>query len=381
MSNIMIICKNVFKITFKKRRNIFILLFLPVILMSALFGLISGGSGSRTNIGFLNNNPSQITSNLYSELKNSDNFNVINVNNENYEDYILKRKVTSVIKIDSDFTSKVINGENPKVQLISAQGKESTAWVNAFLGNYLWNLNSIAKASGGNEETFNKIYDNYKNGTLKFESSKIKDTSVGKQATVSSMGLLLMLLLVGGSATTTIILREREEQTYFRIKASPVSTKEYLSGNFLAGVLISIIRVAILVFSIRYILKIDTFIPDIALFIILTVFSIVGIALGILIVAISKNSTQAGLLMTFIVTPTCMLSGCFWPREYMPEFMQRIGDFFPQTWTLKAIDYLQHGKSLMEVAPYILLVFMFALVFIAIGIYLLRSREDNWKAA
>lgn len=381
MGNSLIICKNVFKITFKKKKNIFILLLLPVLLMSAIFGLFSSNSGSKTNIGFLNNNPSQITENLYSDLKNSDNFNVIEVNNDNYEDYILKRKVTSVIKIDSDFTTKIKNGENPKVQLISAQGKESVAWIDAYLDNYLWNLNSIAKASGGNEEIFNKIYDNYKNSTLSLESSKIKDTSVGKQATVSSIGILLMLLLVGGSTTTTIILREKEEQTYYRVKASPVSTRDYLAGNFLAGVLIVIARVGILVLSMKYVLGVETFVSNAALFIILTVFGVVGVALGILIVSVSKNSTQAGLLTTFIVTPTCMLSGCFWPINYMPKFMQRIGDFFPQTWTLKSIDYLQHGKSLMEVVPYILLVFLFAVVFIVIGIYLLRSREDNWKAA
>ncbi|MHC1684627.1 MAG: ABC transporter permease [Clostridiaceae bacterium] len=381
MGNTLVICKNVFKITFKKKSNIFILLFVPVLLMSVIFGLFSGSSSSKTNIGFLNNNQSQITENLYNGLKNSDNFNVIEVNNDNYQDYILKRKVTSVIKIESDFTRKVISGENPKVDLISAQGKESVAWVNAYLDNYLWNLNTIAKASGGNQDTFNKIYDNYKNSTLKFESSKIKDTSKDKQATLTSIGILLMLLLVGGTTSTSIILREKEEQTYYRVKASPVSTREYLAGNFLAGVLIVIARVAILVLSMKYILKVETFIPDAALFIILTIFGVVGIALGLLMVAIAKNSTQAGLLTTFVVTPTCMLSGCFWDISYMPDIMQRIGNFFPQTWTLKSIDYLQHGKSLMDVAPFMLLVFLFAVVFVVIGVYLLRNREDNWKAA
>ena len=43
--------------------------------------------------------------------------------------------------------------------------------------------------------------------------------------------------------------------------------------------------------------------------------------------------------------PILMLGGCLWPRELMPEFVKRIGDFVPTTWFLKAAEtvYMETG--------------------------------------
>jgi ABC-2 type transport system permease protein len=41
-----------------------------------------------------------------------------------------------------------------------------------------------------------------------------------------------------------------------------------------------------------------------------------------------------------------MLGGCMWPRDLMPEGLQRVGDFVPTTWFLKAAEEVLYENGL-----------------------------------
>ena len=73
------------------------------------------------------------------------------------------------------------------------------------------------------------------------------------------------------------------------------------------------------------------------------VLSFVGIAIALVVLTISSNSTMYYTLLTLIVTPMCLLSGGFGPTEFMPEMVQNFSLIFPLTWINAA-----YKKILME---------------------------------
>jgi len=110
--------------------------------------------------------------------------------------------------------------------------------------------------------------------------------------------------------------------------------------------------------------------------IILLTFGFVCVTLGIFMVAFSTTSYQASTMATIITIPTCMVSGCFWSKELMPDFMQKISNFLPQTWALEAIKEIQDGKTFIAVIPCLAILIAFALSFFLIGIYKMKISEN-----
>jgi ABC-2 type transport system permease protein len=183
-------------------------------------------------------------------------------------------------------------------------------------------------------------------------------------------------MMLGATTTSSLILKERKNKTYYRILSSPADSRIYILGNIIANMSIMFIQVAFVVFIMAYILKISTFIPPYQLMIILLAFGLVSISFGVLIVSFSRSSAQASNLSTLIITPTCMLGGCFWDISLMPAYVQKISYLIPQRWALEAINKLQTGTVFSEILIYIGVIIGFAGAFLLLGIYKLRVSSD-----
>jgi hypothetical protein len=49
--------------------------------------------------------------------------------------------------------------------------------------------------------------------------------------------------------------------------------------------------------------------------------------------------------------PTCLIAGCMWPREFMPDFMLKLSNFVPQTWILKGLSNNQRCRHKRSIYP------------------------------
>lgn len=234
----------------------------------------------------------------------------------------------------------------------------------------------LGKASGGDNVTFNKLYEGFKVQTLNVHTNVVKDESLDKFKTVQSIGFLIMFMLQGATTTSGLILKEKKEKTYFRIFTTPVTSRIYIGANIMANMCIMVAQSILVIFFSKYILKLTTGVPDLQLLAILTLFGFVCVTLGILLVAFSKTTSQAGVMATLIITPTCMLSGCFWPIELMSKTMQNIANFLPQTWALETIRQIQNGKTFLEIIPLLGILVAFSLAFFLIGMYKMKSNES-----
>lgn len=376
MRNLLLIAINTLKITFRKKGNIIIFFILPV--ASVLFSTVMYANvKQQITVGICNKAPeSLLAKDLIEDIKNQDKYNVKLIEEVDINAMVAEGTVACAITIPDNFDEEIYKTSFEKLDITSIRGIDATGWIQNYLNYYLKNLMDMSRAAEGNRDTFNKLYEGYKEQYLKVEVSMLKDESRDKSATLQSIGFLIMFMLIGATNTSGFILKEKREKTYFRIFSSPVNSRIYIGANILANMVIVIIQATIVVLSSKHVFKLNTGLTDLQLLIILIAFGLVTVSFGILLVAFSKNTYQAGTMSTLVITPTCMLSGCFWPIEFMPSFMQKIANFLPQKWALEAIRQLQGGKTFLEITPIVGVLLAFAIAFFLIGAYRMRSSES-----
>lgn len=376
MRNLFLLALNTLKITFRKKSNIIVFLILPVVIVIFVMSVYSS-MDSNIKVG-INNKATNgvIAKDFVAALTGQDKFKIQQVKEEEINNLVAEGKVDCVITIPANFDESVHNAKISKIQITAIKGQEVTTWVQNYVNYYVKSLMMLGKSSGGDSVTFNKLYEGFKVKTLNVHKNVVKDESLDKFKTVQSVGFLIMFMLQGATTTSGLILKEKKEKTYFRIFTTPVNSRIYIGANILANMCIMVAQSILVIFFSKYILKLNTGVPDLQLFAILVLFGFVCVTLGILLVAFSTTTSQAGVMATLIITPTCMLSGCFWPIELMSKTMQQIANFLPQTWALESIRQLQNGKTFLEIMPLLGILVAFSLAFFLIGMYKMKSSES-----
>jgi ABC-2 type transport system permease protein len=164
-------------------------------------------------------------------LKSTGKFENITISEGSIDEKVVNKEVSLAIIIPEDFSENIYNNKLESIKIVSIQGKEVTAWIENYTNLYLQNLSDISKASEGNKDKFEEIYEGYKNQALKLKSEKVKDKSLNKQLTQSGVGMLILFILLGATSTSNIILKEKRERTYQRICSTPVNSKIYVDGK------------------------------------------------------------------------------------------------------------------------------------------------------
>jgi len=376
MRNMFLIITNIIRVTFRKKGSILVYICLPVagVLMSVL---IYGNAGSSAlRVGIANNDTGAVSEDLKAILQSSDIYRIFETKEGEMNIKLLDAELDAAIIIPEGYSESIYNGNPKQIEIISLKGQETTVWIRQILNNFTDTLNKLSAASDGNRAAFDKMYEQYKVGAVKLSVVKLEDRLTGRNMTVTSIGFLIMFIMFGAGTINMIILKEKRDRTYQRICTAPVSGRQYIAGNAITSLLIVTVQILIILAAMKYVFRIDTGVSNIDMFVILLAFALVAVGIGLVITAFSSSSYMANTLNTFIITPTCMLGGCLWDIDFMPEIMQKIAYFVPQRWAMDAIQQLQNGGAETDVLLNLIILAAFAAAFILTAIYRF-SRSGN----
>lgn len=187
-------------------------------------------------------------------------------------------------------------------------------------------------------------------------------------------GLLgFTILSLGIFGPTTVFPRMKERGILRRYHTTPIRVWQYFAGNVLSNSAVGLMAVAlmfvvaILVFDVQmrgdYIsLALLTVLGTITLF-------GVGLAAG----GWAKNENQATPLANLVAFPMMFLSGVFFPRFLMPEWLQTISSFLPLTPLVDGMRLIiTESKTLFELGPEIAILIGWLVVIYAIAFKVFR---------
>lgn len=160
-----------------------------------------------------------------------------------------------------------------------------------------------------------------------------------------------------------------------RLSTTPLKVWQYFLSTMIGQAIIGIASLAVM-FAIAIIffhLQIVGNWIELVLFLVFGIVTILGI--GLALGGWAKNERQAAPLSNIIVFPMMFLSGTFFPRFLMPDWLQTVSGFLPLTPIIDGIRLIAtEGKHLWEIAPQLGLIGVWMIV-----IYVIAFRVFRWE--
>lgn len=160
-----------------------------------------------------------------------------------------------------------------------------------------------------------------------------------------------------------------------RLSTTPLKVWQYFLSTMIGQALIGLISLAIMFVIAILVFKLQVVgnYFELAAFLILSITMILGI--GLALGGWAKNERQVAPLANIVVFPMMFLSGTFFPRFLMPEWLQNVSNFLPLTPVIDGIRLITtEGKHLVDILPQIGLIGIWLVV-----IYVIAFRVFRWE--
>ena len=173
------------------------------------------------------------------------------------------------------------------------------------------------------------------------------------------------------------VLNEREQGTLRRLRIAPLNPGALLAGKTLPFLVISMAQTAMLFLCGRVIFDFSWGNQPWMLIPVIFCTSMAATALGLLVATMVHSESQVSAYATILVITMGGISGCFTPRQWLPDAMREFSLTTPHAWSLIAYEEL-----LVKAVPDPRVVFeccsmlvAFAIVFFVVGCMRFRSVE------
>ena len=160
-----------------------------------------------------------------------------------------------------------------------------------------------------------------------------------------------------------------------RLSTTPLRVWQYFLSTMIGQAAIGVISFAALFLIAIFVFHLEIVGNwfELILFLLLGMFTILGI--GLALGGWAKNERQAAPLSNIIVFPMMFLSGTFFPRFLMPEWLQNVSAFLPLTPIIDGVRLIAtEGKHFIDILPQIGLTGAWLVV-----IYIIAFRVFRWE--
>lgn len=270
--------------------------------------------------------------------------------------------VQFVINIPTDFSRKLLRGEQPTVLIeVDATDPAATgpavaavrALADNILNRDLTGPLAALRARSGPVDFLVHAHYNPENITQ-------------YNVVPGLMGVVLTMTMV--VITALAITRERERGTMENLLATPVRPFEVMLGKILPYIVVGYIQITLILIAADFIFHVPMIGNLPLLYAVALLFIAANLAVGITFSTLAQNQLQAVQMAFFFFLPSILLSGFMFPFRGMPEWAQWIGTCLPNTHFLRIVrGILLKGNGLSEIAPEIWPLLLFFTVAMAIG--------------
>jgi ABC-2 type transport system permease protein len=202
------------------------------------------------------------------------------------------------------------------------------------------------------------------------------DTSGLSQFDYTFSGLLSYTLMIMGIYTLSQQFpSEKKTGALRRIKATPFRPWQLIVSSALVYLILTVLSAALMiavgVFAFNFQMRGD--------WVVLAVFSIISalamIGFGSIVAGAARNGNQATMASQLIAFPMMFLSGVFFPRYIMPDWLQNLTWWIPLTPVGDGIRYITtEGAGLVDVAPQLGLIGAWGLI-----AYIVAFKVFRWE--
>ncbi|AJS60340.1 ABC transporter permease [Paenibacillus sp. IHBB 10380] len=354
---------------------------LPCIVVSLAVALLGQENTMSVEISYVNLDTGPAGQHLLNELSRNNDYVLKSLNGEEeLKEAVMQQKATLGLLIPADFSNDLLQGNAKQVNMFQLSANEATYTVKSIINAMMTQLAETAtiianhsSSSGSSLELFEQNLNEISKHRIGAE--RIDYNLYAKPGLNNVTGFTLMFMMGLVTSTVKMILDDRKHRTMARVFTAPVRSYEIALGNVLGSFFVGVLQILVILSLSRWVLKYNYEIPFFTHFLILASFMFVAMGIASAVAGLIRNPDQAGMLNSMIITPTCMLGGCFWPLSFMPDYMQKIANFIPQKWTIEAVERIASGGHLTDIWLPLSILGLMAIILLAIGSAILRPSE------
>lgn len=350
---------------FRDKLAIFFTIIFPLIFLFVFGGLNSGTNDVSFRVGLVDESGSTFAKEFVKESKNS---KILKVDPEVTSLAEAKEKMTKS-QLDATIVLPKGFGEaKPGSSYPSGEAKI------VYTSN---NEQSAAALSSILDTQFKEINDKIVNIETPFSvtSERLNERSLS-QFDYTFAGLLGFAIIGMGIFGPVNVFPELKKMGILRrLSTTPLRVWQYFLATMVGQAIIGLLSlavmfvVAITVFGLRVVGNYF----ELALFLVFGIITILGI--GLALGGWAKNERQAAPLSNIIVFPMMFLSGTFFPRFLMPDWLQRVSDFLPLTPVIDGARLIAtEGAHLVNIMPQLGLMAVWTVI-----IYLVAFKVFRWE--
>lgn len=160
-----------------------------------------------------------------------------------------------------------------------------------------------------------------------------------------------------------------------RLHTTPLRVWQYFMANVVSQTVVGLLTMALLFAVAIVVFHLNVVGNWFAVIFFLSISIIMILGIGLALGGWAKNERQAAPLSNIVVFPMLFLSGTFFPRFLMPQWLQTASNFLPLTPVIDGIRLITtEGKTLLQLGPQIGLIFAWMIV-----IYFIAFRVFRWE--
>ncbi len=160
-----------------------------------------------------------------------------------------------------------------------------------------------------------------------------------------------------------------------RLHTTPLRVWQYFMANVVSQTVVGLLTMALLFAVAIAVFKLNVVGNIFALVFFLTISIVMILGIGLALGGWAKNERQAAPLSNIVVFPMLFLSGTFFPRFLMPDWLQTVSNFLPLTPVIEGIRLIAtEGKTLLQLGPQIGLIAACTII-----IYFIAFRVFRWE--
>jgi len=350
---------------FRDRLAIFFSIGFPLIFLFVFGSINNGGGDVSFSIALINHSDSSFAREFSDQIRSSEVFKVDSdiETLDAAKEKMSRSELDAVIVLPDDFGDVKQGDTYPsgKAEVVYTQNNEQSGRA----------LESILEAQ------FQGINSQFVQAAMPFtvEGNKLNERSLsGFDYTFA--GLLGFAIIGMGIFGPINVFPELKKMGILRrLSTTPLKVWQYFLSTMISQALIGLISLAVM--FIVAILIFDLHVVgnwlELVIFLVVSIIMILGI--GLALGGWAKNERQVAPLANIIVFPMMFLSGTFFPRFLMPEWLQQISAFLPLTPVIDGIRLIAtEGKTLIDIAPQLGMIGAWMVV-----IYLIAFKVFRWE--
>lgn len=350
---------------FRDRLAIFFTVIFPLIFLFVFGSLNSGNGNVSFRVALINKSDSAYAQNFVKQAKKSGVFKIDEeaTTVDKAKELMVRSQLDAAIVLPEDFgevkTGQQIPSGEARVVYTQNNSQSGTA-LRSVLTSQFSQINS-------------QLVDSQTPFSVKGEELKQKSLSAFDYTFAGLLGFSIIGMGIFGPVN--IFPELKKMGILRRLSTTPLRVWEYflsmMIGQLRVGA-VSLTAMFIVAIAMFHLKIVGNWLELIA-FLALGIISILGI--GLALGGWAKNERQAAPLSNIIVFPMIFMSGTFFPRFLMPEWLQNISAFLPLTPVIDGVRLIAtEGKHLWEIGPQIGLIGIWIII-----IYLIAFKVFRWE--